>query len=415
MGRPQSGPFLLAEVELDDPPAPIRLAPHQDGIGLLARRSGRPVAFALADLPRGAVLAPEEVARMAAGAGAGDAPAEAAPVAADATPLTLAVCTHDRPELLRQCLEGMTRAVAADAAAGGHPAPEILVVDNAPSGPGTADLVAGVPGVRYAMEPRAGLDFARNRALAEARGDVVVFIDDDAVADRGWVTGIRHALARHPDAAAVTGLVLPFELETEAQIAFERRGGFRKGFRAIRYEGDEHEGNAVFPCGSGAFGVGCNMAVRREHVLAIGGFDEALDTGRPLPGGGDLDIFYRVIRTGGALVYEPRMLVFHTHRRTLKQLRRQYWTWGLGFAAFAHKTLRTDPPMRGRMLRTLRWWLGYQARELRASVARGSRVHPAMPAADLAGGLVGILLTYPRSVRRSARIRREVPEAAPPP
>ena len=81
-------------------------------------------------------------------------------------------------------------------------------------------------------------------------------------------------------------------------------------------------------------------------VRELGGFDDALDTGAPLPGGGDLDMFYRIIRAGHALVYEPSALVFHRHRRKMKELRRQYWSWGLGFMSFAAKSYRTDPPAR---------------------------------------------------------------------
>ena len=100
------------------------------------------------------------------------------------------------------------------------------------------------------------------------------------------------------------------------------------------------------------------MVLRRELVLELGGFDEALDTGPPLPGGGDLDIFHRVVAAGAPLVYEPRMLVFHRHRREHEALRRQYWSWGDGFMAFLAKTYAADPAMRPRV------------RAMRAVVAR---------------------------------------------
>ena len=89
---------------------------------------------------------------------------------------------------------------------------------------------------------------------------------------------------------------------------------------------------------AGSFGAGCNMVFRREAVLALGGFDEALDTGPPLPGGGDLDIFYRVARAGAADRLRARMLVYHQHRQDRDALRRQYWTWGPGFMAFVAKS-----------------------------------------------------------------------------
>ena len=63
--------------------------------------------------------------------------------------------------------------------------------------------------------------------------------------------------------------------------------------------------------------------------------------------------FYRTIRAGHALVYEPSALVFHRHRRKMKELRHQYWSWGLGFMSFAAKSYRTDPPARRHLRRAI--------------------------------------------------------------
>jgi GT2 family glycosyltransferase len=277
----------------------------------------------------------------------------------------------------------------------------LLVVDNAPPDGAAREAVARLPGVVYAAEPRPGLDFARNRALAEATGEWIAFLDDDVLADRGWLAGLEEALAENPDAGTLTGLVLPAELETQAQIVFERRGGFRRGFRKLRYEGDLQPGNPLYPVGAGMFGAGCNMVLRRGAVLALGGFDDALDTGRPLPGGGDLDIFHRVLRAGLPLVYEPRMLVRHRHRRDRAGLRRQYRTWGDGLMAFLAKTYASDPSQRAKVRAMLAWWTGYELGELGRSVAGRGWGSPDLPAAELAGGLAGLLTnSYGRSARR---------------
>ncbi len=108
------------------------------------------------------------------------------------------------------------------------------------------------------------------------------------------------------------------------------------------------------------FGAGANMAFARDVLERIGGFDEALDTGPPLPGGGDLDMFYRIVRSGYTLVYEPRYLVFHEHRREISDLRRQYKSWGLGMMSFVAKAYRTDPTERKKILRLILWWMRYQ-------------------------------------------------------
>jgi GT2 family glycosyltransferase len=124
--------------------------------------------------------------------------------------------------------------------------------------------------VRYFLEPREGLNFARNRALEVSTADIIAFIDDDVTIDRGWFDGLRCALNQHPDAAAFTGLVLPVELKTEAQILFERRGGFQRNFYSKRY-GATLPGHHSYPCVGGKFGTGCNMAIRRSVLVRLGG------------------------------------------------------------------------------------------------------------------------------------------------
>ena len=404
-----AGGYRIVDVDVDEPLAAIELAADEGGAALVVRRRGRLLGFgartARERIDRGELGA--FVARTASRAILRDLVAdELGVVGPGAAPsLTLAVCTHDRPDLLSRWLEA---ALAVQSLGpGGGEGLDLLVVDNAPSDGRTASLVAQNPGVRYVREPRPGLDFARNRALRESSAEFVAFVDDDAVIDARWLDGLAAALQANPDAALVTGQVLPYELTTRAQLLFEARGGFRRGFHRLRYRGQTHLSNRLYPCGPGIFGTGCNMVVRRATALELGGFDEALDTGAPLPGGGDLDMFYRVIRAGHPLVYEPRMLVFHEHRRDYEGLRRQYWTWGQGYMAFVAKSYTWDRELRGRLRAITRWWFQHHLGELVRSAVGRTR-HPAgLVGARLAGALAGLMGTYPRSVRRAERIRRE--------
>ena len=100
---------------------------------------------------------------------------------------------------------------------------EILVVDNAPSDGATASAAAQFPSVRYIVEKCAGLDFARNRAWLEAQGDWITYLDDDVIVDKWWFEGLQEAWRENQDASAFTGLVMPLELGSRAQILFERR------------------------------------------------------------------------------------------------------------------------------------------------------------------------------------------------
>src|SRR5262249_20229741 len=97
------------------------------------------------------------------------------------------------------------------------------------------------------------------RALEEATGDVLAYVDDDAVVDRYWLVALTDAARQNPDAGAFTGPVLPYELETTAQIVFERGGGFGRSFEWKRW-GLDAAGVRNYPCNAGMFGSGCNMA-----------------------------------------------------------------------------------------------------------------------------------------------------------
>jgi GT2 family glycosyltransferase len=310
--------------------------------------------------------------------------------------ITIAICSKDRPVWVARLLDSLVPLREQTPC-------EILLVDNAPSDDRTRDVVATRPGIRYVREPRAGLDFARNRAVAEATGRILAFLDDDVVADANYLRGLSRAWAENPDAGAITGLVMPYAVETEAQVLFELRGGFRRGFRPLRY-GPKVFGDPLHPCGAGKFGAGAHMSFDLALIRRLGGFDEALDTGRPLPGGGDIDMFYRVLRAGRSLVYEPHTTVFHEHRRDLGALKRQYYTWGLGFFAFIAKTMRSDPDMRPAMRRIMIWWLSYQARLARNSITGAEATPLNMVVGEVWGGLKGVSGEYDRSRRRSAAI-----------
>ncbi len=326
------------------------------------------------------------------------------PAASPLPSLTIAVCTRDRTASLRDCL---TALVGLDY--GGDL--ELLVVDNAPSDDATAQLVAGsFPGARYVREPRPGLDWARNRAVAEARGEVLAFTDDDVVVDRRWARALGAAFAEAADVMAVTGLVEPFELETPAQELFERYGGFGRGYTRAWFRlgpGD------VDHIGAGRFGTGANMAFRRRVFDELGGFDPALDVGTLTNGGGDLEMFFRVLQEGHTLLYEPAAVVRHRHRRDLPALHAQITNNGVGFYAFLVRSALAYPQQRGAIVAFgLRWWWGWSVRRWLLSHVRPTRFPRDLIVAELRGSLRG-LTRYPRARRVALRAStgRPVPVA----
>jgi glycosyltransferase involved in cell wall biosynthesis len=314
--------------------------------------------------------------------------------------VTVAVCTRNRADKLVECLEALS---AID-----YPADllDILIVDNAPSDDSTRNVVARYPSMRYVREPRPGLDWARNRAVREARGEIVAYTDDDVSVDPGWVRALAAAFVEEPHAMCVTGLVLPDEIDTDAQLLFEKYGGFGRGFRRSVYRVDGGNGAVRLYGGTGRFGTGANMAFRRVFFDREGLFDPALDVGTPSNGGGDLEMFFRVLKAGDALVYEPAAMVRHRHRREYAELRRQIENNGIGFYAYLVRTAQAHPEERAAILRLGVWWLWWwHARRLLRALVRPRAFPIDLILAELKGSFIG-LRRYAAARRHAADVLR---------
>ncbi|NII49905.1 glycosyltransferase [Frigoribacterium endophyticum] len=264
-----------------------------------------------------------------------------------------------------------------------HPDVEFLIVDNRPVLPADdvlPGLVTGRDRVRVVHESRRGISAGRNAGVAEARGEIVVFTDDDVRVEPDWLRELTRPYVDDPSIDAVTGLILPAELDTPAQIWFERyyggfsgertwqplvltperaAGGLLTGAR-VRVEADGELVRRFAVYGVGAFGAGANMSFRRSALHRIGGFDLALGTGTPARGGEDLAALVGVLWTGGRIAYEPGAVVHHRHRRGTDELLHQLRGNGLGFTAMLTGLVLRDP----RHLLGLAWQLPLAVRSM---------------------------------------------------
>jgi len=248
----------------------------------------------------------------------------AAPAQADASALAVIVCTRDRPQALASCLAALS--------AQRRPPGEILVVDN--SREGSARVVAEAhPGVRWLHEPRPGLSVARNAGLRACTRPLVAFTDDDTRAHPNWTAELVDAFERHPEATAVTGLVLPAALDTEAERFFQfDMGGFGSRHVPVRFDARFFAANLALAPQVWRIGAGANMAFRRAVFGRVGGFDERLGAGAA-GCSEDSELWYRILAGDGVCLYEPRAVVDHHHRADWRSLRTQMRAYMRGHVA----------------------------------------------------------------------------------
>jgi glucosyl-dolichyl phosphate glucuronosyltransferase len=224
------------------------------------------------------------------------------------TSITVAICTRNRAALLEKAVRSVLSQTEDKSI-------EILIVDNG-STDHTAACAAGLsasdPRVKFFSEPRLGLSVARNRALHQAAGEWVVFIDDDAEVERGWLAAYENFF-RLPNerVAAVGGAVVPrYEIPAPKWVSAEETWGPNEG--------------KPFCFAYGHSPSECNCAYRREAALHLGGFDPQLGHHGEVAGyreGADLSV--RLQDAGYEIWWLPGAAVrhlIHADRLNLKWL-----------------------------------------------------------------------------------------------
>ncbi len=247
-------------------------------------------------------------------------------------PVSIIITTCDRPDDLNRCLYYLTQQQTT------RPI-EIIVADNRPQSGLTQPVVDAYAGVCYVSEARAGSSYGRNAAIGVSHGDIIVTIDDDVVVPSDWLEKLLAPLVR-PEVAIVTGSLLPLELETEAQHIFENlKGGLSQGWQSFEVDQAWIDSYHYSPP-TWNLGVSANAAFRSSIFAEprIGLMDEVLGAGTPCGGGEENYLFYKVLRAGHTLVYQPNAYAWHKHRHTMPALCRQ-WHGYMRSATSYHLTL----------------------------------------------------------------------------
>jgi GT2 family glycosyltransferase len=221
--------------------------------------------------------------------------------------ISIVVVTSDRCEDLRRCL----RALGAHLASPGAPTAEVVTVHAPHDAAAIAMVRDGFPEVRALVADRRHISRQRNLGATAARGEVVVYLDDDALPHAGWLAAI-HAAFADARVVAASGPVR----RGDGSFQCRRLASSRIG-RLIPLADAQ-----PLPANFAPSFSGCNLAIRRRALFAAGGFDENLPY-QP----DDMDVCARLFahagRDASAFFFDERIEVTHEsspgpYRRTLE-------------------------------------------------------------------------------------------------
>ncbi|MCM1531588.1 MAG: glycosyltransferase [Bacteroides sp.] len=157
---------------------------------------------------------------------------------------------------------------------------------------------------RYFVELQQGLSYARNRGIAESRGEVLIFLDDDAFVCPDYLQKMQRYLEQYPEMRAFGGKIDPYyesgvAPEWMSKWSYSWVSALDKGKKVCTFK------NKEFP-------IGANMGMYRALMDECGGFNTNLGrTGSNLMGGEEKDLFNRLRAFGYALFYLPEISVEH--------------------------------------------------------------------------------------------------------
>lgn len=156
----------------------------------------------------------------------------------------------------------------------------------------------------YVTETNQGLSYARNKAIAEAKGDILVYVDDDATVNREYLQAYDDFFCQMPEALACGGQIQPV-YETEEP-------DWMSHYTRVLITAYKYEGSKVKELTGGKFPSGGNAAYRKEVFEKVGVFNPELGRkGNSLLGAEEKDLFDRMVDKGMKFYYVPNAILFH--------------------------------------------------------------------------------------------------------
>ena len=222
---------------------------------------------------------------------------------------------------------------------------------------------------------------------------------------------LRPRLPRERGIDALTGLSPP-RSKPKPSGSSSGMADFGRGFvrRVFHVAPQSPAVSAERHVGTGKFGTGANMAFRRLLFERIGGFDPALDVGTPTNGGGDLELFFRVVAEERRCS-TSRMPSPASHRRSRRALRREISGNGVGFYSHLVRTASVYPEARRPVVHFGLWWLWWwNLRRPFKALLKRDRLPLSLYVTELVGSLIAPW-RYRQAVKLSQAVERNHPQA----
>jgi cellulose synthase/poly-beta-1,6-N-acetylglucosamine synthase-like glycosyltransferase len=279
-------------------------------------------------------------------------PRQTSALAPERPSISIILCTTGLRPMLTECLEQIS------AEAQDYSDCEIIVVLNGPEDGALVEAASRFP-VRLLHEPRRGVSIARNLAVHRAKGEILVFVDDDVLPADNWLEEILKGFS-DPNVACVTGRVIP---AGSLSLTSERAGRYYSSQRALsEWSLDASNPNWYQYILGEPVGFGCNMAFRKSFLENCSLFPPDLGAGSLIGGGDEFYMYIQVVKSGFRLRHAPAAAVTHYFENDPERQKARNAQLYAGTVAFALKLLMEERTLR---LETAKWLLSALSRRLR--------------------------------------------------
>jgi len=221
--------------------------------------------------------------------------------------ISVVICSCNGSLTIRECLEGLMKL--------NYPFYEVIVIND-----GSTDAtpkIAAEFNVKLISTVNNGLSAARNLGAEVARGDIISYIDDDAIPDPDWLLYLATFFMNTSYVAVGGPNIAPKDVTLIAECVDHSPGA--PSHVLITDMEAEH-----IP--------GCNFSIRKKELEELGGFDKQFRAA-----GDDVDLCWRITEAGWKIGFSPGAMVWHHRRRTIKSYWRQQFGYGKAEALLERK------------------------------------------------------------------------------